>query len=351
MKCFFIASAQFSIVPTTGISLSYDQYITTDYVNNYLYVPSTLNATYSLITRINLASGPNQYQATAFSSINQYQAGLCQVAIDHSRNTLYVSSATGNVQASGVYVFSLTNGAQTNFISSTINIYCGLAINSVGNLYWGNPNGIQKYAIATQALSYIYTGTAGDPTYDPTTNALYFLPGVSAAIVQTSLSTGNSVTIAGSAFSRSKPCQIAVDCMGNIYIADEGSNKVYITVLSTGATSVFGTTTGPVGLSFDGTMSKLYVDNFGVQETLSVASTGVTCNNNAATSSTGSFSSVSSTSQGSTNSASSSGGNSNGGISSTASTNSGMITSQGEKWSICMLSVVISGFAYFAVTI
>lgn len=93
---------------------------------------------------------------------------MSPVVVDNSRDTLYVSGLAAPTNQ-GFYIFTLSTGVQNNFIQTSIS--CGLALDSLGNLYWGTSNEIGKYDITTKTVNpSFYSGPSGDPTYESTSN-------------------------------------------------------------------------------------------------------------------------------------------------------------------------------------
>ena len=219
-------------------------------------------------------------------------AGNIYIADSDNDRIRLVTKSTGNINTiagNGVSGYSGDNGPAT---SAAIYRPTGVALDTAGNIYIADM-GNSRIRLITKSTGYITT-IAGNPSngYNfgdnvPAVSAVLYSPSgiaVDAAgniyisdvdgetrVRMISKSTGNITTIAGNgqyfysgdngpatAAAVNTPRGIAVDTAGNIYIADEGNNRIRMISKSTSyITTVAGTTYGYSGDNGPATSAKL----------------------------------------------------------------------------------------------
>jgi streptogramin lyase len=212
--------------------------------NNFLYEFNFTGQSYVGITNvsINISNTSNPtvivYNApvTSQSIIGVVDAlnSLNQGIFSYSGSTIYVSS--------NYYIYSNIGIAGSTTLGTTAPSPFGIAIDSFGNVYTANVNTITKITQAGVSSTF-YTFLAGQDCYDLTIDSfdvIYASCQTANVVLKINTITGTS-SIYGT--TQNQPRGILKDSVGNVFVANYGSNSV-TKITPLGVSSILGVTSG-----------------------------------------------------------------------------------------------------------
>jgi streptogramin lyase len=212
--------------------------------NNLLYEFNLTGQSFVGVTTVNInianTSNPTVVVNTAPVLTQSIQGvvyalnTLNQGLFSYSGSTIYVSS--------NYYIYSNISIAGSSTLGTTLPSPYGIAIDSLGNVYTANINAITKITQAGVSSTF-YTFLAGQDCYDLTIDSfdvIYASCQTANVVVKINTITGSS-SIYGT--TQNQPRGIIKDSVGNVFVANYGSNSVTkITPLN--VSTVLGVTSG-----------------------------------------------------------------------------------------------------------